>query len=230
MLNLSISLPAHRLHLRLVKRRGANVSEPILPSLEELRSLRSGNKASRFFRHIFEHKNIRKILGSNLALVLIASSIIPGSASASTIAALAEPQEEVITVVDVQTQLETKPGIHYPVETVKINQRYAFFHPGVDFGAQKGATVTPIMAGTVTEAGWDFSGYGNKVVVRHNENMESVYAHLSKITVKVGDQVQTSAKIGEVGSTGRSTGAHLHLEVRENGVNVNPLSVLPKLR
>ncbi len=230
MLNLTISLPAHRLHLRLVKRRGAGIDEPILPKLEDIRNARSGNKTSRFFRHIFEHKSIRKILGSNLALVLVASSIIPASASAGPLSApIVAPQEQVV-INTPQTVIETKPGVHYPLETIRINQRYSFFHPGIDFGSQKGATVTPMMSGVVVEAGWDFSGYGNKVLVKHGENMETLYGHLSKITVKTGQEVQTSTKIGEVGSTGRSTGYHLHFEVRQNGVSVNPFSVLPKLQ
>ncbi len=224
MLSLSLNLPTHRLSLNLSRRRKADIEEgAIFPSLEELKNTRSGDKVSRFFRHVFEHKNIRKILGSNLAFVLIASSIIPASASAYS----GDIQEE--TVIGTPITMETATGIHYPVEAVKFNQRYSFFHPGIDFGAPKGSVVMPIMAGRIAEAGWDITGYGNRVIVDHGDGLTSLYAHLSKITVKIGDEVSTFTKIGEVGSTGRSTGPHLHLEVRKNDLRQNPMSYLPKL-
>lgn len=223
MKKLIINLPKYRLNLSIIKRRGATIDEPILPSLEDLRNARSGDKVSRFFRHIFEHKNIRKILGSNLALVLVASSIIPASASAYT-----APETQETIVITAPQNMETQAGIHYPLESFRLNQGYSFFHPGVDFGAKKGEAVFPVMAGRVAEAGWDPAGYGNKVLIDHGDGLHSLYGHLSKITVKVGTEVKLSTKIGEVGSTGRSTGNHLHLEIRKNEVRQNPLGFLPK--
>lgn len=224
MIKLTINLPGIRLHFGLAKRRGAAVDDPILPTLKDIRSVRNGDKLSRFFRHIFEHKNIRRILGSNLALILVVSTIIPASASAYS----PEVSSETVVITAPQN-METEAGIHYPLDTFKVNQRFNFFHPGVDFGAKKGQAVYPIMAGKVIQAGWDKTGYGNKIVIAHGDGLETLYAHLSKINVKIGTDVMPSTKIGEVGSTGHSTGNHLHLEISKNQVRQNPLNFLPKV-
>ena len=76
-------------------------------------------------------------------------------------------------------------------------------------------------AGTVAIAGWD-GGYGNLVEINHGHGLSTRYGHLSKILVKVGEHVRTGDVIGRVGSTGRSTGPHLHYETRINGEPVNP--------
>jgi murein DD-endopeptidase MepM/ murein hydrolase activator NlpD len=94
-------------------------------------------------------------------------------------------------------------------------------HSGIDF---KGATGSPIFAaadGRVTHAGWK-SGYGKAVEITHGNGMMTRYAHLSRIDARVGQQVDAGATIGGLGSTGRSTGPHLHFEVRINDRAVNP--------
>ncbi len=99
------------------------------------------------------------------------------------------------------------------------------FHQGVDFAAAKGADIYPIQSGTVTYSGWK-SGYGQVVEVKHDNGLESLYAHTSKNLVKEGERVTAATCIAQVGSTGRSTGPHLHLEVHRNGQPVNPSSYL----
>ena len=79
--------------------------------------------------------------------------------------------------------------------------------------------------GVVTSTGWHGT-YGNRVVITHNNGYETLYAHLSSIDVSVGQTVPQGTKIGVMGSTGRSTGVHLHFEVIKNGSNINPMSVL----
>ena len=74
-------------------------------------------------------------------------------------------------------------------------------------------------------AGW-YGGYGNCVRIAHANNFETLYGHLSRIVVRVGQEVTLGEKIGEVGSTGHSTGTHLHYEVRKNGKPVNPIKFL----
>lgn len=179
-------------------------------------------------RAVAEHKYFKRILGSNLAFVLIASSIIP----AGPAQAIAEtPKEEaIVSVADtLKDSLKTNVKIHYPVEKVVINQGYSFFHPGTDFGANIGDTVYPMEAGKVTQAGRDFTGYGNRVIVEHENGFETLYAHLSKIEVAVGDQVDPFTEIGKVGITGRTTGPHLHFEIRKGGITLNPFSILPRI-
>ena len=96
-------------------------------------------------------------------------------------------------------------------------------HSGVDFVAPTGTQVHATGSGQVAHAGWS-GGYGLLVVVRHAEGFETRYAHLSALAVSVGSQVSAGQVVGLVGSTGRSTGPHLHYEVRRNGHAIDPLA------
>ncbi len=98
-------------------------------------------------------------------------------------------------------------------------------HTGLDIAAPKGTPVKAALAGEVLFTGWQ-RGYGNVIMVDHGGDMITVYGHLSKIRVSEGQKVTPATTIGEVGSTGMSTGNHLHFEVRINGKAKNPLSYL----
>ncbi|MBR0063735.1 MAG: peptidoglycan DD-metalloendopeptidase family protein [Oscillospiraceae bacterium] len=101
-------------------------------------------------------------------------------------------------------------------------------HRGIDIGVPKGTAIAAADSGDVIFAGWA-SGYGNFVKIRHDNGDITCYGHLSKISVSEGDRVIQGDKIGEAGSTGVSTGSHLHFEIREGGVTaVNPLNILPE--
>ncbi|WP_291637355.1 peptidoglycan DD-metalloendopeptidase family protein [Clostridium sp.] len=102
-----------------------------------------------------------------------------------------------------------------------FGMRWGKMHKGIDIAANLGATINTVLDGTVTCAAWE-DGYGNVVKIAHNGGIETIYAHCSAITVKKGEVVKCGEKIGEVGSTGNSTGPHLHFEVRENGEPINP--------
>ena len=111
----------------------------------------------------------------------------------------------------------------WPTVQKRINQYYKWRHTGIDInGTLKDATYA-VDAGIVTFSGWNSSGYGNMVLIDHGNGMVTRYAHHSKMYVKVGDQVTKGQTIGMVGSTGRSTGPHLHFEIYMNGKRVNPL-------
>lgn len=99
-------------------------------------------------------------------------------------------------------------------------------HEGLDFTANTGTQVIATAKGTVTRSGWDF-GYGNVIEVQHAEGFSTRYAHLSKRIAQVGDTVDRGSVLGEVGSTGRSTGPHLHYEVFIRDRVINPAQVLP---
>jgi YD repeat-containing protein len=99
-------------------------------------------------------------------------------------------------------------------------------HEGLDFTAPTGTLVVSTAQGTVTRSGWD-PGYGNVVEVHHAEGFATRYAHLSKRIAQVGDVVERGGVLGEVGSTGRSTGPHLHYEVFNRDRVINPAQVLP---
>jgi murein DD-endopeptidase MepM/ murein hydrolase activator NlpD len=97
------------------------------------------------------------------------------------------------------------------------------WHTGIDFPAAKGTTVGAAGRGTVAFAGWNTGGYGYLVVVTHRLGYESWYAHLSTIAASPGQYVVGGTPIGGVGSTGRSTGPHLHFEVRHFGTPIDPM-------
>jgi len=99
------------------------------------------------------------------------------------------------------------------------------FHPAIDIAAPRGTSVHATAAGTVRMAGWN-GGFGNVIFLDHGFGFVTVYAHLSRISVRVGQEVDKGQVIGLVGSTGRSTAPHLHYEVRVGGATVNPMRFL----
>jgi LysM repeat protein len=101
------------------------------------------------------------------------------------------------------------------------------FHYGLDLTPGNGTPVSAAKDGIVTYAGW-MGGYGKLVVIQHSDNYSTRYGHLSQILVSKGQRVRQSNTLGYVGSTGRSTGPHLHFEVREDGKALNPFKILGK--
>jgi len=109
----------------------------------------------------------------------------------------------------------------------RVTQPWRPWHRGLDIANKSGGSILAADAGTVTVAGWpDNWGYGNRVVVDHGNGFQTLYAHLSKISVVVGQRVNRGDLLGLMGSTGRSTGTHLHFEIRNGGPGLNPLNYL----
>jgi peptidoglycan hydrolase-like protein with peptidoglycan-binding domain len=100
------------------------------------------------------------------------------------------------------------------------------FHAGVDILAPLGAAVSAARAGRVAWAGWHDGGWGNEVVVAHGDGVRTIYAHLSRVDVQVGQRVAAGDELGLVGATGDANGPHLHFEVRLRGAAVDPLPAL----
>jgi murein DD-endopeptidase MepM/ murein hydrolase activator NlpD len=107
-----------------------------------------------------------------------------------------------------------------------ISQNFAWYHPGTDIANRGLPNVLAADSGKVTYAGCLTYGYGCHVRIDHNNGYTTLYAHLSQIYVKVGQSIARGSSLGKMGSTGRSTGPHLHFEVAKNGVKLNPLSIL----
>ena len=107
----------------------------------------------------------------------------------------------------------------HPVFKTKVT------HTGIDIGAPKGTPVGAAEAGEVLYTGW-MRGYGQVVIIDHGSNLTTVYAHLSKIETQENARVKRGGVIGRVGSTGITTGNHLHIEVRVNGNAINPMNYL----
>lgn len=100
-------------------------------------------------------------------------------------------------------------------------------HLAIDIAAGQGALLWASDSGAVVYAGWSGGGYGNMVMIDHGDGYQTLYAHMSAITVACGQSIGQGQTIGYSGSTGNSTGAHLHFEVRSNGGFINPWFVLP---
>jgi len=119
----------------------------------------------------------------------------------------------------------------------KINNEFGFrrnpfggrsyeFHPGLDIDGERGDSVIAPANGVVVKAGWQ-GGYGNMIEIDHGNGLFTRYGHLSKIGVQVGDAIERGQLIGLIGSTGRSTGPHLHFEIRLGDKAINPRRFLP---
>jgi murein DD-endopeptidase MepM/ murein hydrolase activator NlpD len=106
-----------------------------------------------------------------------------------------------------------------------FGERWGRMHEGLDIAANLGSPIYAALSGTVSFAGWS-DGYGKLIKLKHDNGLETYYGHCSKLLVSTGEKVDKGDKIGEVGSTGRSTGPHLHFEVRVNGVAKNPTNYL----
>jgi murein DD-endopeptidase MepM/ murein hydrolase activator NlpD len=111
----------------------------------------------------------------------------------------------------------------WPTDSKRINQYFKWRHAGLDINGKLDNAVYAVDDGIVTSSGWNKSGYGNMILIDHGNGVITRYAHHSKLFVKAGDQVTKGQTIGMVGSTGRSTGPHLHFEIYVNGKRRNPL-------
>lgn len=109
-----------------------------------------------------------------------------------------------------------------PVVEFRVTQKFNWRHTGIDLAAKVGSEIRPVVSGKVVKVEKNWIGYGFHVVVEHEDGHETLYAHMSKISVGEGQMVDKQTVLGEVGSTGNSTGPHLHLEVRRGGKLVNP--------
>lgn len=158
---------------------------------------------------------------------------------------LEELEGKVEVASNVQTKLEeeykeieasTFNGIYFSVKPVtgNITSRFGAVesvrdhtHMGMDIAAPNGTPIKAAADGTIKFAGW-MSGYGNLVIISHGNGVETYYGHCSKLYVSKGDEVVAGDTIAAVGSTGNSTGNHLHFEIRKDGAQVNPQKYLYK--
>ena len=102
---------------------------------------------------------------------------------------------------------------------------YTRMHKGLDFRAGQGTPILAVQTGYVDKAGWNSGGYGNRVELIHGSGISTTYSHMSRVAVRPGQYVQQGQVIGYVGSTGLSTGQHLHYELHRNGQAIDPASV-----
>ncbi len=117
-------------------------------------------------------------------------------------------------------------SLGYPVQGYTVIRGFTSYHSGIDLAKPTGSPVVAAGAGTVIFAGWSDWGYGYSIVIAHTPTLMTLYGHLSQINVSCGQAVSRAQLIGAVGTSGNSTGPHLHFEIRENQVPVNPVSVM----
>jgi len=108
----------------------------------------------------------------------------------------------------------------------RITQNYVWYHPGLDIANKAAPNILAADSGRVIFSGWDGSGYGNKVIIDHGNGYRTLYAHMQKLYVVNGQTVSRGSAIGQMGSTGRSTGTHLHFEVYSGAGRISPLNAL----
>lgn len=124
----------------------------------------------------------------------------------------------------------TIASVQAPIAFDYESRGFSWFHAGADLVAPTGTSVHPIMIGMVEEVNHYSYGFGNHVIVKHADGYESLYGHLSKTGVEPGQKVEFGTELGKSGSTGFSTGPHLHLEIHQNGQLVNPADIVPGVK
>ena len=145
-----------------------------------------------------------------------------------------EVQEAAIEVQKIKSA--TLDGVYFAVRPVSgtITSRFGanesirdHTHKGMDIAAPYGTKIVAAAKGKITHSGW-MGGYGNLIIITHENGIQTYYGHCSKLYAKVGDEVEAGERIAAVGSTGFSTGNHLHFEIRKNGSQINPQKYLYK--
>lgn len=182
------------------------------------------NPVSWWLRKHLEKISIKQLVGVNLAgfaffsaIILPQASDIVGAWEVSTIRA----NQPAITVIP------TESTYRWPLSQFNLTQRFSLFHPGIDLATSRGTPIYAAGDGKVEWVNYYPWGYGNHVLIGHNNHTQSLYAHMSRVFVLPGQIVTKQTQIGEVGATGWATGNHLHFEMYQDGTPINPLEVLP---
>jgi len=184
--------------------------------------IRKGSVFSRLFRRVLELKKTKHFIGINIASLLVLFSVVQVP---STPYGGENPLEE--SSIKPETVITTESSFRVPVPGY-ISQGYSWYHPGIDIAGNDNSIIYPIAPGRVVQIEYSRFGYGISIIVDHGDTMISRYAHLSRVKVSLNQEVDKDMALGYVGSTGLSTGPHLHLEVYEGGKTINPLTVFSK--
>jgi len=173
---------------------------------------------------LFERTGIKRFFGVNLvAAVFITGVISPETDKLFSQLAL----ETKVSANPIEATTTTLTTYELPLVNFRISQSFSFWHPGIDMTAPLGTPIYAIEAGLVEFADSSLLGYGRHVIINHEREIQSLYGHMSEVKTIAGTRVNRGELIGKVGSTGWSSGNHLHLELRQNGTPINPFDVLP---
>lgn len=163
----------------------------------------------------------------------IAKSAPAAPSGGTTPGGAAKPPKQAAHPAPLTTVPEQYSGaMRWPLDAYIVSseygERWGKIHKGMDMAAHVGEPVYAIADGEVIYAGDGLKGYGNVVILRHDRKTTSLYAHNSELKVKQGDQVTKGMLVALLGNTGHSTGPHVHFEIRDGDIAVNPRNVLPK--
>lgn len=146
----------------------------------------------------------------------LASSMAMVPAQASSIQLASPFESEQVQIETIKTFAEVLP------ENTGVSQEFRFGHPGIDITTPLGSKIYSLKAGKVIRLENLKWNYGRAAYIDNGNGVVTLYAHMGKVYVEEGDEVKADQPIGEVGLTGKTTGPHLHLEIRKNGIGINP--------
>ena len=173
------------------------------------------------------YKNTDIIKNTSRKLDLISSQLYVQSKSFDEVFALAKRKEELIASIPAIQPISNKNlrqiASYFGYRTDPF-YKVSKFHEGIDFTAPIGTEIYATGDGVVKTFEYSRGGYGNMIIINHGFGYETVYAHMSKMNIKPGQKVKRGQVIGFVGNTGKSTGPHLHYEVRKNGTAIDPIN------
>lgn len=214
----------HRIHVspHFIRHAGFNANAVIVDAIV------SGREALLWSKKSWVRLNriLRRHIFGLFVISFSAIQFIPiGDATAETIPVGPVTNESDEVTFSASVKASSAPVFQRPVDG-GLSQNYWYVHPAIDIPNQYGASIKPIADGKVTSAGWD-GGFGHSVIIKHKAGFSSRYAHLSGVSVEVGQTVTKKTTIGWVGATGVATGSHLHLELYNDGRSVDPQKYLP---
>lgn len=213
-----------------LQERDRNIYRVILeadPLPSDIRSAGFGGKVTNEWEGLMSADIIKQ---TQLKLQQISKQFYIQSKSFDEIAELAKNKSDLLASIPAIIPIQVKDlkrqvtsGFGWRIHPIYKTQE---FHPGLDFPSNQGTPVYATGNGKVEFANFDNSGYGLHIIINHGFGYQTLYAHLSKISVKVGEKVKRGQLIGYVGSTGLSTAPHLHYEVIKNNEKVNPINYI----
>ena len=183
---------------------------------------------SKLLRPCFEYRQVRMVFGASIVALLVVAGITGGSASAAfpsgADADIESDSTEVISVVEAPKNVvvKTERRFQIPVRLIGVSQGFHSYHPGVDLRAEYGSDIRSIAEGVVKDVYRSAYGYGQSVIIDHADGYSSMYAHVQRISVEPGSDIDQETEIAQIGLTGYTTGPHLHLEIYKQGRPVNP--------
>lgn len=190
------------------------------------RPYHGSNRLSRWLRDKIEGRSLQELIGIPLiGLVFFGAVIMPqAQAGFASTEVYFDTQETVVNATVAPSRFR------WPLATFGISQYFSRGHHGLDLTNPAGTPIYPVLEGKVTLVASLLGGYGKHVIIAHADGMSSIYAHLSKTEVKEGQVVTKDTELGTVGATGWATGNHLHFELLQNGIALNPVEVLPEIK